>query len=40
MTTKRIAVGYTRRSHESDARTVSLATQRGAIERCIREGEE
>jgi len=28
-----IAVGYIRRSHESDARTVSLAAQRAVIER-------
>lgn len=32
-----VAVGYIRRSHESDGRTVSLATQRAAIERYATE---
>jgi len=32
-----VAVGYIRRSHESDARTVSLAAQRAAIERYATE---
>jgi len=32
-----VAVGYIRRSHESDQRTVSLATQRTAIERYATE---
>lgn len=31
------AIGYVRRSHESDARTVSLAAQRAAIERYAAE---
>lgn len=35
--TPAVAVGYIRRSHESDARTVSLAAQRATIEQYATE---